>query len=58
MTSRNAVDHVLSRFKPGERPVIEEAIITAMQAVGVWVSQGIEVCMNRFNADSKEPDKK
>lgn len=52
------VDHVLSRFKPSEKPVIEEATITAMQAVVVWLAQGIEGCMNRFNADSKEPDKK
>jgi len=24
----------------------------------VWVSQGVEVCMNRYNADSKEADQK
>jgi PTH1 family peptidyl-tRNA hydrolase len=44
-----AIDHVLSRFRPGERPVMEEAIATAVQAVLVWVHQGIEVCMNQFN---------
>ncbi|MGL4552436.1 MAG: aminoacyl-tRNA hydrolase [Gemmataceae bacterium] len=52
------VDHVLSRFKPAERPVIEGAVLAAMQAVGVWANQGVEVCMNRFNADSKEADQK
>jgi PTH1 family peptidyl-tRNA hydrolase len=52
------VDHVLGRFRPGEKPVIEDAILTAMQAVGVWVNQGVEVCMNRYNADSKEADQK
>jgi PTH1 family peptidyl-tRNA hydrolase len=51
--------HVLSRFKPSERPVIDEARMLALQAVSVWLQQGIEACMNRFNADSvKEPDGK
>jgi PTH1 family peptidyl-tRNA hydrolase len=45
----DAVDHVLSRFRPGERAVIEEAVQAAVQAVIVWVHQGIEVCMNQFN---------
>jgi PTH1 family peptidyl-tRNA hydrolase len=46
----DAVDHVLGRFKPGERAVIEDAIGLAAQAVGVWVRQGVEVCMNQYNA--------
>jgi PTH1 family peptidyl-tRNA hydrolase len=50
----DAVDHVLGRFKPAERPVIEDAISLAVQAVVVWISQGVEACMNRYNAD-KEP---
>jgi PTH1 family peptidyl-tRNA hydrolase len=49
-----AVDHVLGRFKPSERPVIEDAVGLAAQAVVVWVKQGVEACMNRYNAD-KEP---
>lgn len=44
------VDHVLGRFRPSERPVIDEAIAAGAQAVSVWAQQGIEVCMNRFNA--------
>jgi PTH1 family peptidyl-tRNA hydrolase len=46
------VDHVLGRFRPSERPVIEDALILAIQAVAVWVQQGIEVCMNRVNGTS------
>jgi PTH1 family peptidyl-tRNA hydrolase len=46
------VDHVLGRFRPSEKPVIEEAIATAIQAVSVWVQQGLDICMNRFNAGS------
>ena len=49
-----AIDHVLSRFAPSERPVIDEAMATAVQAVVVWINQGIEECMNRFNADGKD----
>ena len=44
-----AIDHVLGRFKASERPVIEEAVQLAAQAVIVWVHQGIGVCMNQFN---------
>jgi len=43
------VDHVLSRFRPSERPVIEDAVQLAAQAVMVWVNQGIEAAMNRYN---------
>jgi peptidyl-tRNA hydrolase, PTH1 family len=46
----DAVDHVLGRFRPSERPVIDDAISLSVQAVSVWIQQGIEVCMNRFNA--------
>jgi len=45
----NAVDHVLGRFRPTERPVIDEAVQTAAQAVGVWLHQGIDACMNQYN---------
>jgi PTH1 family peptidyl-tRNA hydrolase len=44
-----AVEHVLGRFRPAERPVIEEAVARASQAVGVWIHQGIEACMNQYN---------
>jgi PTH1 family peptidyl-tRNA hydrolase len=46
-----AVDHVLGRFRPGERPVIDDAVLKAAQAVLVWAHKGVEACMNRFNPD-------
>jgi PTH1 family peptidyl-tRNA hydrolase len=51
---------VLGRFKPGERPVIEDAVRRAAQAVLVWLHEGVAACMNRFNADpeAKKPAKK
>jgi len=45
----DATDHVLSRFRNTERSLIEDTLIVASQAVAVWLSQGIEAAMNRFN---------
>jgi PTH1 family peptidyl-tRNA hydrolase len=45
----DAIDHVLGRFRPGERPVIEDAVQKAAQAVIVWVTRGIQACMNQYN---------
>jgi peptidyl-tRNA hydrolase, PTH1 family len=54
-TPGDAVDFVLSKFKPGERAATEEAIANAAQAVLVWIRQGVEACMNRFNG-SEDPN--
>jgi len=43
------VDHVLGRFRPSERAVIDEAVRLAAQAVLVWIERGIGVCMNQYN---------
>lgn len=53
-----AVDHVLSRFKPGERKAVEDAIARAAEAALVWVRQGIEACMNRANGPDEPKPKK
>ncbi len=45
----DAVDHVLGRFRPVERPVIEEALQIAVQAAVYWVEKGIEASMNQYN---------
>src|SRR3954471_15107972 len=52
----DAADHVLSRFKPGERAAVADAVAQAAQAVVLWVRQGIDVCMNRVNGEPK-PEK-
>jgi peptidyl-tRNA hydrolase, PTH1 family len=49
----DTVDHVLGRFRPSERPVVEEAVGTAAQAVIVWALRGVEACMNQYNASPK-----
>src|SRR5262245_16119078 len=55
---RDMTDHVLGRFRPSEKPIIEDALALALQAASLWVREGIEACMNRFNAGKeKEKDK-
>ena len=49
----DASDYVLSRFRPAERPAIDDALIAATQAVAVWVAQGTDAAMNRFNGPLK-----
>jgi PTH1 family peptidyl-tRNA hydrolase len=49
----DAVDFVLSRFRNAERTLIDDALILATQAVAVWVTQGIDAAMNRFNGPTK-----
>ena len=51
-----AVDFVLSKFRPGERKAVEDAVASAAQAALVWARQGAEVCMNRFNGGASAED--
>jgi len=53
----DVVDHVLTRFRPSERPVIEDAVSLTAQAVMVWARRGIDDCMNEFNADPGKKEK-
>jgi len=46
---QGTVDHVLGRFRPTERPVMEDAVQRAAQATILWANQGIEACMNQYN---------
>ena len=45
----DAVDFVLGRFDKDERPVIEDAILSAADGVECWAAEGIAACMNKFN---------
>jgi len=45
----DAADYVLQRFSAEEQAVIREAVTKACDAVTVWVAQGIDACMNRYN---------
>ncbi|MCS6770555.1 MAG: aminoacyl-tRNA hydrolase [Kiritimatiellae bacterium] len=46
---RDTVEHVLGRFGSTERPVIEEAIRRAADAIAVALREGWDQAMNRFN---------
>ena len=50
-------EHVLEEFSPEERPVLEEAIRRAADAVECWVAGGAVAAMNQFNRreDSGQP---
>jgi len=54
----DAVDFVLSRFKPGERATVDEAIAAAANAVSTWIRRGAEACMNAANGPGEPPKKK
>jgi peptidyl-tRNA hydrolase, PTH1 family len=49
----DAADFVLSRFRSAERPIIDDALILAAQAVAVWTTQGLPAAMNRFNGPTQ-----
>src|SRR3954447_6291346 len=50
----DAADFVLSRFRGAERPVIDDTLILAAQAVAVWTTQGLAAAMNRFNGPAEK----
>jgi PTH1 family peptidyl-tRNA hydrolase len=43
-------DYVLSKVRAEEIPLLEQAVARAVEAVAVWAREGIEACMNQFNA--------
>ena len=55
----DAADYVLSRFAPGERKIMDDAMAAAAQGVLLWVRKGIDDCMNRVNAgpETEKPKK-
>jgi len=44
-----AVDFVLSRFKPSERTTVQDAVASAAHAAAVWLRSGLAACMNGAN---------
>lgn len=47
---RDVAGYVLSKFTNDEQPEIQAAITRATAAVATWVQQGVEHCMNQYNA--------
>ena len=48
-TRRDLADHVLARFEPEERSVIEDAIARAADAAELFIADGVPAAMNRYN---------
>jgi PTH1 family peptidyl-tRNA hydrolase len=44
------VNHVLGRFRPTEKAAIDDAIALATQGAAIWISRGIQECMNQYNS--------
>ncbi len=57
--SRNQADgrdYVLSRPSETERNLIDKAVAQAADAVIVWITEGVEAAMNRFNCKTTPDD--
>jgi len=52
----DVADYVLSKFTSEELPLVQQAIARTADAAADWVQQGIQVCMNRYNADPNLPE--
>jgi PTH1 family peptidyl-tRNA hydrolase len=46
---RDLADHVLARFEPDERSVVDEAIVRAADAAELFIAEGSSAAMNRYN---------
>jgi peptidyl-tRNA hydrolase, PTH1 family len=55
---RDLADHVLSRFSTEELPEVNASIGRAVDAVSVWLDEGIARVMNSFNRAGEDAGKK
>ncbi len=53
--TRDAVDHVLSRFGPEEQLRLDELLDASADAVEAWAREGTNKAANRFNAFQLRP---
>jgi PTH1 family peptidyl-tRNA hydrolase len=53
-TRRDLADHVLARFDPDERSVIDDAIERAADAAELFMADGVSAAMNRFNRKTED----
>ncbi len=51
---KDLADYVLSLFKKEEKPDVEVMLKRAVEALEIWVFEGIEECMNRYNTKNKQ----
>ena len=53
----DVANYVLGKFEPDDRVVIENAVARCADATELWISGGMQMAMNRFNADPNRPEK-
>ena len=53
---RDLADHVLAKFEPEERPVLDEFIARAADAAEMFAVEGIAKVMNVYNPDTTAPE--
>jgi peptidyl-tRNA hydrolase, PTH1 family len=46
----DTADYVLSRFRSDEQDAVQQTIRDAADSLELWVREGVEVCMNKYNA--------
>lgn len=51
---RDPVEFVLSAFSKHEKEIVSEAVDEAAEACAVWVTGGIDACMNAYNRSTGE----
>jgi PTH1 family peptidyl-tRNA hydrolase len=54
---RDLADHVLSTFDADERPIVADTVTRAADAVELFVAEGIQPVMNRFNRRDEREDR-
>ena len=50
----NPADFVLGRFTSRERSTMDQVVVAAADSIELWISEGVESCMNRFNSQDFE----
>jgi PTH1 family peptidyl-tRNA hydrolase len=51
---RDLADHVLARFEPDERSVVDEAIARTADAAELFVADGVSAAMNTYNRKTED----
>ena len=54
----DVADYVLGKFSQEQAVEMEVSVARAADAVEVWIAEGIQPAMNKFNADPNKPKKK
>lgn len=55
---KSLVGHVLGHFSPEERPLLDQSVQSAVQAICLLLSQGFEAAANRYNIRKSKEKKK